>query len=91
MLKGMQGLAPTTRERILHDVERDGKYKGEHGLQVEIEIVDLGGTLSVSLRVCWRKRWRTVACVNTEDALDKFDGFLQEKARTREIGQESLF
>lgn len=91
MLKHMQGLAPTTRERILHDVERDGKYKGTHGLQMEVEIVDLEGVLAITLRVCWRKHWKAIACTSATEALDKFDAFLQERARTKEIQQEGLF
>lgn len=91
MTKHMQGLAPTTRERIAHDVQRDGKYANTHGLQMEIEILDLEGKLSAVLRVCWRKKWRSLACENITDALDKFDGFLQERAKTKEIEQERLF
>jgi hypothetical protein len=87
----LKGIAPTTRTRIIRDVEANRKYKGNHGLDMEIEVIDLEGVLSISLRVCLHRRWRTLACASIVDALDKYESYIREKYRTQEVKQEGLF
>lgn len=92
----MPELGPGARNSIIREVHTKGSHEGtHHGLQVKItktlaQPLGVPHTV-VTLAVCVERRWRSYACDDVFDAVQKINALLNSRLVRKQSEQEEMF